>query len=897
VTRTADDIRSAFLQYFGERGHRAVKSSSLVPEADPTLLFANAGMNQFKDVFLGKEKRDYTRAASSQKCVRAGGKHNDLENVGVTARHHTFFEMLGNFSFGDYFKKDAIAFAWELLTRDFSLPKDRLTVTIFEGEAGVPRDEEAHRFWLAHVPADRILELGAKDNFWAMGDTGPCGPCSEIHFFQGDSLPCPEEAAGGNCRGVECECDRWLEIWNLVFMQYDRDETGTLNPLPAPCVDTGMGLERIAAVVQGKLSNYETDLFSPLLAAIASRSGRPYGQSTEMDVSLRVIADHLRAMTFLIGDGVLPGNEGRGYVLRKIMRRAMLHGTKLGMKEPFLSALTGAVVDRMKGAYPELAVQAPSIARVVQVEEERFQDLLKNAIPIAERSFSQWAQKDAHVFPGEEAFRLYDTYGLPLDLVEDLARDRGLTVERAGFEKALAQQQERARQSSKMGAVKGDPVYMGLLEGGRTVFRGYETLVVDDARVLAVLKDGAVVRRLDAGDEGAVILERTPFYAMAGGQVGDRGVIASEGSAAEVTDTTAPVPGLHVHHVRVTRGGFEPGMTVRASVDAQRRAGTMRHHTSTHLLNAALRETLGPHVKQAGSLVAPDRLRFDFSHYAGVNPRELRHLENRVNSEILKGTALRTRVMERERALAEGALAFFGDKYGDEVRIVEVPGFSKEFCGGTHVHQTGEIGLFLVTVEQGISAGTRRVEAITGEAAVQRAQADQGILEELEQTAKVDRQALVDEYARLRDQLKARDREIQQLKMRIATGGGTAGAPGGEADLVEVAGARLWTPRFDGLDRKAHAAVVDDFRNRNRDRGFALVSTSVDEAGVHVISAVSPSLTDRVKAPEIMRRLGLKGGGRPDFAQGGGVAPGEVDALRRKAGEVLRQMLEGTGAA
>ncbi len=889
----ADDIRSAFLKYFEDRGHRVVKSSSLVPEADPTLLFANAGMNQFKDVFLGKEKRDYRKAASSQKCVRAGGKHNDLENVGMTSRHHTFFEMLGNFSFGDYFKKDAIAYAWELLTRDFALPKDRLKVTVFKGEAGVPRDAEAHGFWQAYVSADRILELGAKDNFWAMGDTGPCGPCSEIHFFQGDSLPCPEEAAGRKCQGVECECDRWLEIWNLVFMQYDRDESGRLNPLPAPCVDTGMGLERIAAVVQGKLSNYDSDLFSPLLASVSARSGRPYGQSSEDDISLRVIADHLRAMTFLIADGVLPGNEGRGYVLRKIMRRAMRHGKKLGVEEPFLFSLTAAVVERMKGAYPELVAQAESVARVVRVEEERFGTTLKQAFAIFEGIAAEVPKGGA--IPGAEAFRLYDTYGLPLDFTEELARDRGLTVDAAGFERELAQQQERARQSSKMGAVKGDPVYLELLRQGKSEFRGYDALLVEDARILAVLKNGALVKRLDAGEEGAVVLDRTPFYAMGGGQVGDHGVIAGDGSAAEVTDTTAPVPGLHVHQVRVTHGGFERGMTVRAEVDAHRRAGAMRHHTGTHLLNAALRETLGPHVKQAGSLVAPDRLRFDFSHYAGVNPRELRHLENRINSEILRDTALVTRQMGREQALAYGALAFFGDKYGDEVRVVEVPGFSKEFCGGTHVHQTGEIGLFLVTAEQGISAGTRRVEAITGEAAVERAQKDQGILEELEETAKVDRRALVDEYARLRELLRTRDREIQALQVKLATGASGAGA--GNHDLVEVAGAQLWTPRFHGLDRKAHAAVVDDFRNRHRDRGFALVSTSVDEAGVHVISAVSPSLTDRVKAPEIMKRLGLKGGGRPDFAQGGGVAPGEVDALVRKAGEVLRQMLEGSGAA
>ena len=890
TAKTGDQIRSAFLAYFERRGHRVVPSSSLVPAGDPTLLFANAGMNQFKDVFLGKEKRDYARACSSQKCVRAGGKHNDLENVGVTARHHTFFEMLGNFSFGDYFKKDAIAYAWELLTGDLGLPTERLKVTIFKGEGSVPRDAEAHGFWRQHVAADRILELGAKDNFWAMGDTGPCGPCSEVHFFQGDSLPCSEEASGRKCLGVECECDRWLEVWNLVFMQYDRDEKGELHPLPAPCVDTGMGLERITAVVQGKLSNYDTDLFLPLLEAVAARSGRAYGGDPRDDVSMRVIADHLRAMTFLIGDGVLPGNEGRGYVLRKIMRRAMRHGKSLGIEEPFLHGLTATVVARMSAAYPELLAQADSITRVVQAEEERFAVLLKTALPTAERSFMTWAQKSPQSpFPGQETFRLYDTYGLPLDLIEDLAHERGLAVERAGFDKALAQQQERARQASKMGAVKGDPVYMELLEQGRTDFLGYDQLRIETARVLAVLEHGALVKRLDAGQEGAIVLDRTPFYAMAGGQVGDHGVIASDGSAAEVTDCTAPVPGLYVHHVKVTHGGFERGMSVRAQVDERRRAGAMRHHTGTHLLHAALRETLGPHVKQAGSLVAPDRLRFDFSHYAGVSPRELRQIENQVNAEVLRDKTLETKVMGREEALAYGALAFFGDKYGERVRVVEVPGFSKEFCGGTHVHQTGEIGLFLVTAEQGISAGTRRVEALTGEAAVLRAQADQGILEELEEAAKVDRKALVDEYAKLRELLKAKEREVQQLRMKLATASG----PAESGDLLEVAGARLWTPRFEGLDRKAHAAVVDEFRNRNRGGAFVVVSASVDEGGVHVISAVSEALQDRIQAPEVMKRLGLRGGGRADFAQGGGVAPGELEAFRGRARQTVEQMVTG----
>ncbi len=880
--RTADEIRSGFLRYFEERGHRVVKSSPLVPQNDPTLLFANAGMNQFKDVFLGREKRDYVRAASSQKCVRAGGKHNDLENVGVTARHHTFFEMLGNFSFGDYFKKDAIAFAWEFLTGDLGLAKDRLTVTIFKGDGAVPRDAEAHGFWTAHVPKERILELGAKDNFWAMGDTGPCGPCSEVHYFQGNELPCPTEAASGACLGVECECDRWLEVWNLVFMQYDRDDKGALNPLPAPCVDTGMGLERVAAVAQGRLSNYDSDLFTPLLDAVARRAGRSYGKDPGDDVSMRVVADHLRAMTFLISDGVLPGNEGRGYVLRKIMRRALRHGRKLGIEGSFLSTLTAAVVERMKAAYPELVSHHDSVARVVAVEEERFSTTLKQAFAVFEEIAA--GLKPGDTVPGAEAFRLYDTYGLPADFTEELAKDRGLLVDTAGFERELLAQQERARQSSKLGAVKGDPVYVKLAEdGARSEFLGYQGLSVDDARVLAVLRDGRLASRLDAGQEGLIVLDRTPFYAMAGGQVGDQGVIASDGSAAEVTDTTSPLPGLHVHHVRVSHGGFERGMVVRAEVDAVRRAGAMRHHTGTHLLHAALRELLGPHVKQAGSLVAPDRLRFDFSHYAPVSPRELRHLENRVNAEVLRDARLESKVMGRDEALAYGALAFFGDKYGERVRVIEIPGFSKEFCGGTHVSATGELGLFLLTHEQGVSAGTRRVEALTGEAAMARAQADQGILEELEDAARVDRRELVDEYARLREQLKAREREIQALRLKLATGAGASGE-----DLTEVGGTLLWTPRHEGLDRKGHAEVVDDFRNRHKGKRFALVSTSVAEDGVSVIAAVSADLTGQLKAPEIMKQLGLRGGGRPDFAQGGGVEPGDVEALRKKARELLK---------
>jgi alanyl-tRNA synthetase len=887
--QTGHQVRSAFLKYFAERGHRIVRSSSLVPESDPTLLFANAGMNQFKDVFLGRERRDYTRAASSQKCVRAGGKHNDLENVGRTARHHTFFEMLGNFSFGDYFKQDAIAFAWEFLTRDMRLDKDRLTVTIFKGAEGVPRDAEAFGFWKQHVKAERILELGLKDNFWSMGETGPCGPCSEVHFYQGDTLPCPEEQGGGRCRGVECECDRWLEIWNLVFMQFDRSSAGELAPLPAPCIDTGMGLERISAVVQGKLSNYDSDLFSPLLAAVSERAGKRYGADAEEDVSLRVIADHLRATAFLVADGVIPGNEGRGYVLRKIMRRALRHGKRLGIDDPFLAPLTAEVLALMSGPYPDLVAQAESIRRIVGVEEERFGATLKQALNV----FAAVLERTPSGGPiaGSDAFLLYDTYGLALDFVEELASERRLTIDTAGFERELAAQRQRARDASKLAGVTGDPVFQKLLDQGPTQFVGYAGVTLDEVKLVAVLKGDKLVARLTAGEDGGIILERTPFYAAAGGQVGDRGILAANGSTAEVRDCTLPVPGLHLHQVHVTSGAFEAGMVVRAAVDGLHRAGAMRHHTATHLLHAALRETLGLHVKQAGSLVTPNRLRFDFSHYAALTGAELRQIEGRVNEQILRDETVATTVMTRDEALSSGALAFFGDKYGERVRVVEVPGFSKEFCGGTHVGRTGQIGLVLVTAEQGISAGTRRIEALAGEAAQARAQADEALLDGLERSAKAERGALLAEYARLRDQLKGAQREIERLRLEAATGGG-AGAPTG--DRKDVNGVTIWTPHFVGLDKKSHAAVVDDFRNRHRDQPFVLLSAASSDDGVHVISAVSEGLTERLKAPEIMQRLGLRGGGRASFAQGGGVAPAQVGELRTRASALLDELVQGS---
>ncbi|MBN2370858.1 MAG: alanine--tRNA ligase [Vicinamibacteria bacterium] len=886
---SSDEIRRRFLDFFAANAHRVVRSSSLVPESDPTLLFANAGMNQFKDVFLGREKRDYVRAASAQKCVRAGGKHNDLDNVGRTARHHTFFEMLGNFSFGDYFKQEAIVFAWDLLTREFGLPKERLQVTVFKGDQGLPRDDEAHRIWTKHARRG-ILELGAKDNFWAMGETGPCGPCSEIHFFLGDDLPCFEEQSGRRCRGVECDCDRWMEIWNLVFMQYDRDDSGRLAPLPAPCIDTGMGLERITAVVQGKRSNFDTDLFAPLLIAVGRRAGKERGRNIEDDVSMRVISDHLRATTFLVCDGVMPGNEGRGYVLRKIMRRAMRHGKNLGIDAPFLGELTGEVARLMSSAYPELLTHADSVAHIVTLEEERFGSTLKQAISAFDDVCAR--SREGQRVNGAGAFRLYDTYGLPLDFIEELALERGLDVDRDGFERELAAQRGRARSSSKLGPATGDPRYLALLDDlGRTEFVGYDRISLDQTRIMAVLKQDETAQRIGAGESCEIVLDRTPFYAESGGQVGDIGVVSADGSTAEIVDCTQPVPGLFIHHAHVTHGSFAPGMIVSAEVAADRRLSIMRHHTATHLLHQALRETLGPHVKQAGSLVTPERLRFDFNHYGPIDPRELRLIESRVNEQILRDVPVMTHDMRREEALSDGALAFFGDKYGERVRVVEVPGFSKEFCGGTHVRRTGEIGLLLVTGEQGIAAGTRRIEALAGKAAVSRSQQDASIILALTTASKIDRASLAEEQARLREQLKAALREIDRLKLKLATGASTVAAEfRKQHNGLEVL---YWLPKHEGLDRKTHASVIDDFRNRNRDQQYVVASSTSD--GSSVIVAVANGLKDRAPAPQIMKRLGLRGGGRAEFAQGGGIDPSRLDALFTSVPSIVEELL-GTAA-
>jgi alanyl-tRNA synthetase len=899
---TSREIRSSFLDYFRRQGHTVVSSSSLVPGDDPTLLFTNAGMNQFKDTFLGREKRSYTRAASSQKCMRVSGKHNDLDNVGPSLRHHTFFEMLGNFSFGDYFKKEAIPFAWELLTTAWKLSPDRLYPTIFKGEAGIPRDAEAHAIWTKLVPADRITELGLAENFWAMGDTGPCGRCSEIHYFRGNDVPCEEERRGGVCLGIDCSCDRFVEVWNNVFMEFDRQPDSTLNPLPAPSIDTGMGLERITAVIQGKLANYDTDLFTPILAAIGERAGRKYGASLDdpADVSMRVIADHLRAMTFLIADGVVPSNEWRGYVLRKIMRRAMRHGKKLGFTQPVLHTFADVLVAEMGDAYPELRTGRDAIVRVVRSEEERFDAVLTAGLPRLEEALDR-AAAGARVLPGDEAFRMYDSLGVPLDFMEDLAGQRQIGVDREGFERAMEGQREKARAGS---AFKGTEkalvltmppeVERGLDEVGDQ-FAGYETTSVQGAPVIAVFDEsGTSVDALQAGAKGYLALATTPFYLESGGQVSDSGrIFGADGSAATVERLVRPVPSRpRLHVVRIDNGAFRRGHIVTAEVADTVRDATRRNHTATHLLHAALRTVLGPHVKQAGSLVAPDRLRFDFVHVAALTDDEIQRVERIVNEQIVRNTTVLTEIKTPEEAIATGAMALFGEKYGDRVRVVSVPGFSMELCGGTHVRATGDIGLFVITEESGVAAGVRRIEALTGSGAVRWLQEQRdaldGVLTALSTTAPQS----VETVQRLLADNKRLAREADQLKMKLALGAGSSGPADAPQD---VRGVKLVTRRVEGLEKTALRGLADSLRDR-LGSGVVVIASHVDSRVALVVS-VSRDLTSRIQAGRLVKELapivGGGGGGRPDFAEAGGKNPANIEELLATAPRVLESLLAG----
>ena len=900
---TSAEIRQSFLEYFRSQDHRIVSSSSLVPADDPTLLFTNAGMNQFKDVFLGKERRDYRRAATSQKCMRVSGKHNDLDNVGPSLRHHTFFEMLGNFSFGDYFKTDAIPFAWQLLTDVWKLPPERLYATVFTGEAGIPRDDEAYAMWQRFVPDERIAEMGAAENFWAMGDTGPCGRCSEIHFHRGDHLPCGEST----CLGIDCSCDRYVEIWNNVFMEFERQADGTLTPLPAPSIDTGMGLERIVAVLQGKLSNYDTDLFTMLLTEIGARAGVAYGpldgrpSNDTSDVSIRVIADHMRAMTFLIADGVPPSNEHRGYVLRKIMRRAMRHGKKLGMTEPFLHRLVDVIVNEMATAYPELGANRDAVVAVVLREEEQFDKVLNDGLPRLEAAMAE-AERGSRTVGGDEVFRLYDTFGLPLDFIEDIAGERTLGVDRAGFEQALETQRQRSREgqlfsasAERAFAYRSDDARRELQQAGDR-FDGYETSTVSGVPIAAIFdSDRQQVDELGEGAAGYVVLVHTPFYVEAGGQVSDTGRLRADtgtGEAAVEAMTRIGPGGPRVHAIRVTSGRLATRDLVTAEVDQPLRDATRRNHTATHLLHAALRQAIGAHVKQAGSLVAPDRLRFDFSHFEPVTPAQLAEIERVVNTRVYGNQPVQTDVRATADAIADGAMALFGEKYEDRVRVVSIPGFSLELCGGTHCRATGDIGPFAITREGGVAAGVRRIEAVTGERAVELLQHRRDTLHDILRTLGVSEDAAGSAVARLQADVKRLTRQVEELKVKAATGLPSSGAAD---DIVEVGGVRVVERRVSGLEKGTLRSLADSLRDR---LGSGVVVLASDNAGkVALIVSVTKDLTDRVHAGNLVKEIapivGGTGGGRPDFAQAGGRLPDKIDAVFRAGQAALKRMLAG----
>ena len=887
---TGNDIRAAFLTFFAERGHERIPSSSLVPKADPTLLFTNAGMVQFKDVFTGAEQRAYRRAVTAQKCVRAGGKHNDLENVGRTARHHTFFEMLGNFSFGDYFKERAIDYAWEFLTQTLDLPAARLWVTIHEGDQAmrIGPDEEARTLWRRYVPDDRIVLCSTKDNFWAMGETGPCGPCSEIVIDQG-----PGRGCGRTDCAVGCDCDRYLELWNLVFMQFNRSAEGVLTPLPRPSIDTGAGLERLASVLQGVPSNFDTDLLRPLIAVMETLAGKRYGSQAAADVSMRVIADHARATAFLVSDGVLPSNEGRGYVLRRILRRALRHGRLLGLDQPFLGQVTNEVADRMRGAYPEVAEAREHIARVVRAEEERFGHTLRVGLRLVDSMLQEQKDQGRMLVPGEEIFRLYDTYGFPLDLLRDIASDQGLALDEAGFERAMAEQRRRARESWVGSGEAEVPPGLKDLAGTVQVAPLWYEGVKAEARVVAVLAGQPPVQvgALQEGERGEVVLDRTPFYPEAGGQVGDAGSLAAEESAADVLETHRPVPGLVLQTVRVKRGSFRPGQAVHAGVDPERRRLTAKNHTATHLLHAALRQVLGDHVKQAGSLVAPDRLRFDFTHFSPLTADELTRIEEIVNEVIWANRQVETQVLDLDAAIAQGAMALFGEKYGERVRMVSVADFSRELCGGTHVAATGEIGLFKIAGQASVAAGVRRIEALTGPGAFQHFRQEEQVLSEAAARLKARPLEVAGRVERLSETARDLERELQRLQAKLAAGGLDDLLAGAR----DVEGIRVVSATVEGMDAKALRELGDRLRDRLGSGVVVLAARS--DGRVIWVTMVTKDLTSRLHAGNLARELarvtGGGGGGRPDVAEAGGKDPGRIPEALEGLPGMLQTQLKG----
>jgi len=846
---TSAELRSAFLEFFRQRGHTIEPSSSLIPGNDPTLLFTNAGMVQYKDVFLGREHKGFTRAATSQRCVRAGGKHNDLENVGYTARHHTFFEMLGNFSFGDYFKKDAIHFAWEFLTQEMEIPPQKLWVTVFE------EDSEAESIWLNDVGVDpkRFSRIGAKDNFWSMGDTGPCGPCSEIFYDHGESIP------GGPPGSPDEEGDRYIEIWNLVFMQYDRAADGTLTPLPKPSVDTGMGLERIAAVSQGVHSNYEIDLFQKLLMAAAKLAGiDDLNQS-----SLRVIADHIRSCAFLITDGVLPSNEGRGYVLRRIIRRAIRHGYRLGIHDIFFYQLVAPLVEAMGDAYPELKIAQAQVERILKKEEERFAETLGQGMKILEACV---AKLDGKVIPGDTVFQLYDTYGFPVDLTADFAREHDLSVDHEGFEAAMTAQRDRARSASHFGSDYDQDIKLDV----ETEFTGYDHLA-DQSHIVALYAQGQPVETLQAGQEGVIVLDKTPFYAESGGQVGDKGRITVNGAVFQVTDTQKQGGNLFLHKGKVISGAFTQGQDCAAHVDANERKATELNHSATHILHAALRQILGDHVAQKGSLVNPERLRFDFSHFEPVTTEEIAELERIVNEQIRLNTPVTADIMAKDDAVKAGAMALFGEKYGAEVRVLKIGEFSTELCGGTHVERAGDIGCFKIIGETGVAAGVRRIEAVTGQGCIDWIASRDKALASISGLLKSSPDKAAEKVEQLLEKTRSLEKQLERLNAKLASSAGDELSSG----AIEVNGIKVLAVKLDGVDPKSLRDLVDQLKNKLGSSAIVLATVEGDK--VSLIAGVSKDQVGRVKAGDLVNfvatQVGGKGGGRPDMAQAGGNDP------------------------
>ncbi len=865
--KTSAELRRAFLDYFVANGHDEVSSSSLVPVDDPTLLFTNAGMVQFKDVFLGREKRGYKRAASSQRCVRAGGKHNDLENVGYTARHHTFFEMLGNFSFGDYFKREAIRYAWRFLVDEMQLPPEKLWVTVFED------DDEAADIWLQEIKVDpeRFSRCGAKDNFWSMGDIGPCGPCSEIFYDHGPDV------WGGPPGSPEEDGDRYIEIWNLVFMQYNRDADGSLTPLPSPSVDTGMGLERLAAVMQGVHSNYEIDLFQNLIKAAA--------QVTDCrdleENSLRVIADHIRSCAFLIVDGVLPSNEGRGYVLRRIIRRAIRHGYMLGTKEPFFYRLVEPLRLEMGNAYPELARQQEQAERLLRLEEERFAETLEQGMKVLEQAINDL---DGREIPGETVFKLYDTFGFPTDLTADIARERGLTLDLQGFEREMGAQRQRARAASHFGVEE----QISIALDGATDFTGYDRLE-DQATVIALFQDGESVETMGDGEKGVVVLDRTPFYAESGGQVGDVGLITLENARFEVEDTQKQGGDVYLHSGKFRGPVLRVGDSVTPEVNLEKREATALNHSATHLLHAALRRVLGDHVQQKGSLVEPERLRFDFSHFEPLTREQLQTIERLVNAQIRQNHMVETRIMSQEDARKSGAMALFGEKYGDQVRVLRMGGFSTELCGGTHVKAVGDIGLFRITSETGIASGVRRIEGVSGEKAIEWMEADEDRLHKVARLVKVGREEVDDKVAQLVERNRVLEKELEQLKARLATAAGSDLA----ASAVEIGGVKVIAATLEGAEPKSLRDTMDQLKNKLGSAVIVLATVNADK--VSLVAGVTKDKTAVVKAGDLVKfvaeQVGGRGGGRPDMAQAGGSDAAALPAALNSVESWVREKL------